>query len=291
MVQERCVPDLQHHFECKHYEQEYSCSFECVSGEEGSVFYVDRSDFYGIVFLKSGRLRYSDSEENSILLTENTMVFIDKVVSYAFTFESNCELYYLQFYRPARLCENFNIRALKSYAPTSYEVSVLSIVEPLNIALQSLKMYREDGLKCGIIMDAKLREVFFVLRSYYEKEPLASFLAPLLREEIDFKEFVLTNYLRVNTVQELAQKKGITLRLFNKLFKEAFNATPYQWMLEQKGEVIKERLSRREVPFTDIIEEFGFSSPSHFTVYCRKQFGETPSRLRKKLIRESREGI
>ncbi|MDO4789941.1 MAG: helix-turn-helix domain-containing protein, partial [Porphyromonas sp.] len=64
----------------------------------------------------------------------------------------------------------------------------------------------------------------------------------------------------------------------------------YQWMLEQKGEVIKERLARREIPFTDIIKEFGFSSPSHFTVYCRKQFGETPSRLRKQLMREAREG-
>ncbi|MDO4789942.1 MAG: hypothetical protein Q3998_03140, partial [Porphyromonas sp.] len=225
MVQERSVPNLQRHLECKHYEQEYSCSFECMSGEEGSVFYVDRSDFYGIVFLKRGRLHYSDSDENSIHLKENTMVFIDKIVSYAFTFETDCELYYLQFYRPARLCENFNIRALKSYAPTSYEICVLPVIEPLDLALKSLKMYREDGLKCGIVMDAKLREIFFVLSSYYEKEPLACFLAPLLREEIDFKEFVLTNYLRVNSVQELARKKGITLRLFNKQFKEAFNAT------------------------------------------------------------------
>lgn len=281
--------DIDRHKNCKRYAQEYSCSFQEISGDAGSIFYVDKSDYYGILFLIEGRLIHLESKEDDKELKEDTIIFLDKLEYDSFSFLTHCTLYYLEFKQPAKLCDNYSISMLKPYAPHVHATYTLPIVKPLQLALDSCVYYYKDGLKCGIVMDAKLKEIFFVLSSYYSKEELGKFLSPLLREEINFKDFVLNNFLQCNSVQELADKKGVSVRLFNKMFKEAFNMPPYQWMLAQKGEVIKDRLARKEIPFSDIIEEFRFSSPSHFTVYCRKQFGMTPSKMRKKLLAEQRQ--
>ena len=85
-----------------------------------------------------------------------------------------------------------------------------------------------------------------------------------LRKEVDFKEFVIMNHFRAKSVQDLADMRRIDIRKFNKLFKETFNVPPYTWMLDRKAEMIEERLADPTVPFKDIMEEFRFSSPSHF---------------------------
>lgn len=278
---------LQRHLNCTHFEEDYSCSFQKIEGLPGGVFFVDISDSFGIVFITEGEVTHLGKDsEPSRRLSAGDMVFLDKNERDNFGFQTVCTLYYLEFQRPKKLCENFTVNELKQYAPTHTNRCALPIVLPLKMALDSLIYYNAHSLKCGLIMDAKLREIFFVLSSFYTKQELGCFMAPLLRDEIAFKTFVLNNYLSCNTVQELADKKGVSIRIFNKMFKDNFNMPPYQWMLIQKGKVIKERLSRVEVPFADIIKEFGFSSPSHFTVYCRKQFGETPSRIRKRLVAE-----
>jgi AraC-like DNA-binding protein len=92
----------------------------------------------------------------------------------------------------------------------------------------------------------------------------------------------------VKTVEELAQMCKISVRSFNRKFKEAFGDSPYSWMLKQKSRVIKKRLADEKTSLKMIVKEYGFSSQAHLTVYCKKQFGETPSRLRKQLLLEAR---
>ncbi|MCC8144815.1 MAG: helix-turn-helix domain-containing protein [Tannerellaceae bacterium] len=54
-------------------------------------------------------------------------------------------------------------------------------------------------------------------------------------------------------------------------------------MLKQKAVHIKNKLANPQITISDIIKEYSFSSPAHFTTYCKKQFGENPSKLRKEL--------
>ncbi|MDR1437190.1 MAG: helix-turn-helix domain-containing protein [Candidatus Symbiothrix sp.] len=41
------------------------------------------------------------------------------------------------------------------------------------------------------------------------------------------------------------------------------------------------KLANKNIPFSQIIDEFGFSSPAHFTIYCKKHLNVTPSQFRK----------
>jgi AraC-like DNA-binding protein len=104
---------------------------------------------------------------------------------------------------------------------------------------------------------------------------------------MDFKAFVLQHYQEVKTVEELAGMCKMSVRSFNRKFNEYFDDSPYSWMLKQKSRHIRSRLADSKTTFGHIIKEYGFSSPAHFTTYCKKQFGQAPSKLRKQLLSEN----
>lgn len=286
-------------------ERHYTCS--CYAGgDEGAYFEVqmnaqESSEITSgsqilLVFVNCNDTRYtiSSSEEgspNNVNETRNAPfgMLIDSNHTLRVMLGERGVLQIFKFDRISHLCNGYSFSNLRRYAPLTMAHRTIEVYEPLKLALATIYRYYNDGLKCSDMMEAKLKEVFFVLSGYYKPEVLGELLAPLLRKEVDFKEFVMMNHYRAKSVQELAELRGMDLRKFNKLFKETFNVPPYTWMLEQKADLIEERLSDPTVPFKDIMDEFRFSSPSHFTVFCRRQFNRTPSQHRKELVREEAE--
>jgi len=59
-----------------------------------------------------------------------------------------------------------------------------------------------------------------------------------------------------------------------------FKESPYQWMQKKKAELIREKISESDTPFQEIAMDFDFNSQAHFTSYCKRLFGMTPSKLR-----------
>ncbi|MBR8703537.1 helix-turn-helix domain-containing protein [Porphyromonas levii] len=286
-------------------ERHYTCS--CYAGgDEGAYFEVqmnaqESSEITSgsqilLVFVNCNDTRYtiSSSEEgspNNVNETRNAPfgMLIDSNHTLRVMLGERGVLQIFKFDRISHLCNGYSFSNLRRYAPLTMAHRTIEVYEPLKLALATIYRYYNDGLKCSDMMEAKLKEVFFVLSGYYKPEVLGELLAPLLRKEVDFKEFVMMNHYRAKSVQELAELRGMDLRKFNKLFKETFNVPPYTWMLEQKADLIEERLSDPTVPFKDIMDEFRFSSPSHFTVFCRRQFNRTPSQHRKELVKEEAE--
>jgi AraC-like DNA-binding protein len=50
-------------------------------------------------------------------------------------------------------------------------------------------------------------------------------------------------------------------------------------MLQQKAKHIKFDMLAPEVTLGDIILKYDFNSPTHFTRFCKQQFGCTPSEM------------
>lgn len=246
-----------------------------------------------LIFVKTNDARYSisslDGESlDDVYETRNAPfgMLVDKYHQLRIMMGEEGYLQIFKFEHLTHLCSGYSFSNLRRYAPMMMVHKTIEIYEPLELALGTIHRYVSDGLKCSQIMDAKLSEIFFVLSGYYRPETLGEFLAPLLRREVDFKEFVMMNHFRAKSVQDLADMRGLELRKFNKLFKETFNEPPYAWMLDQKAEMIEERLADPTVSFKEIMEEFHFSSPSHFTVFCKRQFNMTPSQCRKELTKD-----
>lgn len=273
------------------YKETYLQPRECTE--------VNSADKLLLVFVRSNDTRYSLCATSDDELNRNEVVaetrnapfglLLDKNYKLKIALEEGGLVQIFRFEHLSHLCSGYSFINLRQYAPITMVYKTIDVYEPLAMALDTIHRYVKDGLKCSEMMESKLKEVFFVLSGYYKPEVLGELLAPLLRREIDFKEFVIMNHFRVKSVQELADMRGMDLRKFNKLFKETFDQPPYSWMLEQKAHMIEERLADSTVSFNEIMEEFKFSSPSHFTVFCRRQFNKTPSQYRKELVREEAE--
>ena len=62
----------------------------------------------------------------------------------------------------------------------------------------------------------------------------------------------------------------------------SLQALCYQWIQKKKARHIQEMINNPELSFKEIAGYFDFSTSSHFTAYCQRMFGMSPSELRKK---------
>lgn len=49
---------------------------------------------------------------------------------------------------------------------------------------------------------------------------------------------------------------------------------------KKEGGVDQRKISESDTPFQEIAMDFDFNSQAHFTSYCKRLFGMTPSKLR-----------
>ena len=111
-------------------------------------------------------------------------------------------------------------------------------------------------------------ELFLLFRGFYRKEELAYLFHPIVGKSLDFRSLILENYLKVDQVDGLAKIAGMGRTNFNNKFKEEFGISPHQWLLKQKAKHVR---------------LYKFNSATHFTRFCKQQFGCTPSELLRQL--------
>jgi AraC-like DNA-binding protein len=243
--------------------------------------------FNYFIFLLEGEIMISCNEFRNHLCKEGEMVFIAQDSDSASETLTDVKYVLLSFDNQFTLCDQLAVESLQSNNKKPLVFNKLDIRPPLRLVLDSVLFYLEHKIQCRHLHAIKQKELFLIFRAFYTKEEMARFLAPMLNKDIDFKAFVLQHYQEVKTVEELANMCKISVRSFNRKFNEYFGDSPYSWMLKQKSRHIKTRLADGKTTFGSIIKEYGFSSPAHFTTYCKKQFGESPSRLRKQLLSET----
>ena len=73
---------------------------------------------------------------------------------------------------------------------------------------------------------------------------------------------------------------------FLRLFREAFNKTPHQYLVERRIEKAKELLTANELRVTDVCFEVGFQSLGSFSSLFHKSVGHPPMIYREK-VRET----
>jgi AraC-like DNA-binding protein len=215
------------------------------------------------------------------------MVFIPQDAEFTLRAMSDLNYIAFSFDNQFTLCDQLALETLRKEYDGPPVLDKLEIREAMQNVLDSIKYYLSYKIQCKHLHAIKQKEVFLIMRAFYTKEEIAHFLSPMLNKNMDFKAFILQHYMEVKTVEELAIMCQMSVRSFNRKFNDYFGDSPYSWMLKQKSRHIRTRLADSKTPFSAIIKEYGFSSPAHFTTYCKKQFGQSPSQLRKQLRSES----
>lgn len=155
--------------------------------------------------------------------------------------------------------------------------------------LSLLDIYLKEGIYPSYFFELKRQELFFLLFFHYRGKDLAQFLQCILSNDIQFKKFVMNNYLVAKNVQELAKFANYSTSGFIKKFQKCFNESPYKWMQKQKAKLISVEICRGIKSLQEIANEYKFSSYQHFSVFCKEQLGATPTEiLSRNRLKESR---
>lgn len=100
------------------------------------------------------------------------------------------------------------------------------------------------------------------------------------REQVQVAQNKMTG---TTTSEELARACCMSGSVFRKRFKEEFGIPVSEWLRQQRKQRIKRMLGDRDIPLWQIAESNGFNMASTFSDYCRRNFGEPPLQIRKKL--------
>ncbi|MCD7932365.1 MAG: AraC family transcriptional regulator [Tannerellaceae bacterium] len=277
---------IEEHLACKHYISDFNIGFSHVRTQPGDKLDLIENDSNYLIFLLEGEMVFSSNVYNDLTVSGGQILFASQDSKCHGVAVTEGSYLLLSFDNQFTLCDQLALESLMPFG--NNDVShTLEIRPPMQMVLDSILFFLEHKIQCRHLHSIKQKEVFLIFRTFYTKPEMAAFLAPILNRDLDFKAFILRHYQEVKTVEELAELCHISVRSFNRKFNEYFNDSPYSWILKQRSKHVKTRLADGKTTFADIIKEFGFSSPAHFTTYCKKHFGCSPSKLRRQLVAEN----
>ena len=275
---------LDEHRSCSNYISDYNIGFKNCRIEQGEFIVPATKELHCLFFLINGNVKLQ-YESQSYLLKKDTVWFIPMSYDYKIYAISDATLILNYFNKPIDLCEKLALENLSASLDQKSNNSMLRINKPLKKFLNTTAFYMNEGVFCKHFHEIKQKELFYLLRYFYTQKEMAGLFAPIISNNLDFKNIVLSNYLNASSVKELAHICNYSLSSFNRIFKKNFQENPYIWLQNQKVKYIIGRLSDKNIPLGQIIDEFKFSSPSHFTIFCKKHLNLTPSQFIKQQIK------
>jgi len=96
------------------------------------------------------------------------------------------------------------------------------------------------------------------------------------------RDFIDHCYHHPLNLDQISQKACFSRYHFLRLFRQAFNKTPHQYLIERRIEKAKELLTADELRVTDVCFEVGFQSLGSFSSLFHKCVGHAPNTYRER---------
>lgn len=94
------------------------------------------------------------------------------------------------------------------------------------------------------------------------------------------KEYLYTNYNNNIRLEELAEYACLSVTHLLRTFKQAFHATPHQFLVQIRLQRAVDLLKNTDYPVNEIVNMIGFDCPSSFIRLFRDRFKTTPLKYR-----------
>ena len=267
---------------CHSYTVEPEAGFSLIKLKEGEKLVVERGDFNSLLFLTAGSFEINSEERNEYVVREGHFVFCFRAFQYDITALSDVEIIKAHFITAGATCDMIPFNSIVGkIKKISYKFTQVAMNEPMNILLQSVRLYLDNTMKCNHLQRAKIQEMFIIFKFFYTPQIQLRTFYNLFDRNQSFVSLVRNNAPRVKTVEELADICGFSVQHFNNMFKQEFNDTPYSWMQKQRIQEIERLLTDTNVPLKSIIKMYSFTNHGHFALFCRKYLHKTPLKIRK----------
>jgi AraC-like DNA-binding protein len=107
--------------------------------------------------------------------------------------------------------------------------------------------------------------------------------APEVMERLNrARRFIDSCYDLPLNLDEISSQACFSRYHFLRLFRQAFNKTPHQYLVERRIEKAKELLTTNDLRVTDVCFEVGFQSLGSFSSLFHKSVGHPPITYREK---------
>jgi AraC-like DNA-binding protein len=241
---------------------------------------LPRTESNALFFLLEGEMYGHFNEFRDKGFRGGDILYLPKYSAIEITSHTACRWLTCIFEVPHNVCNKLDFHR---YAPLcekiEYTMAPGTIRPQMQVFLDGLIYSLCNGISCEHYHELKQNEMFLIFRWFYSKEELALLFYPMIGRSLDFKAIVLGSHLYVKSVDDLAKNLNMSRSTFDSRFKQEFGMSAGQWMLKQKANHIRHYMSNPEVTISDAMIKFDFNSPTHFTRFCKQQFGTTPSEL------------
>lgn len=265
-----------------------NCRFESVAYRENDTFDNNGKDIHRIVFCQIGRVIISGSLFSATTLCAGEIMFILRTCEYRGKVLNDTILIIHSFVNTVCRIENCILSYLYTHRHHSsangtegYSPKLITCT-PLIHFWEGIIVYLSGGNNNSALWKMKHKELIWLFTHHYTPGELRSFFSLITDEQISFRSLVLTHYHKVKYTEELADLCGYGRGTFRRVFKREFGQSVYRWLIGKKAEQILFRLSQPRISFTDIVDEFDFSSIQYFSRFCKQFIGDTPTNIRKR---------
>lgn len=94
------------------------------------------------------------------------------------------------------------------------------------------------------------------------------------------QSWMRNNYHQNEPMHAVARRAGMSLRTFNRRFRNATNQTPLQYLQQVRLRAAGELLQTTNISIAEAAYRSGYQDLAHFTALFKKHFGTTPSQYR-----------
>ncbi len=271
---------LEEHLSCNHYVSDYRCHFRYHETGRDVRVEQKRLEYNQLVFLSAGQARVVCNESGERVFHGGEIALLPRHADVSAHIRHRSRLTVCTFDLVKNPCDKLFLESCEALSPSEEHPPAPVPIRPhMARFLDQLGYYLRNGINCEHLHEIKQKEMFLIFKWFYPKEELARLFRPMAGKSTGFKARILENYEKAGNVDALARQLGMSRSNFDVRFKEEFGLPPGQWMLKQKAAHILHAMAFPDTTFGDVIDRFGFSSPSQFTRFCRRQFGRTPTEI------------
>lgn len=242
-----------------------------------------------VFFIMDGLIQVSYEDGFKRILSNNHLLFVPSGAQINILSLERSNLLRFTINDFMKLCDEHTIisftQSINTFVSNSpnklpENIGVLPYCIPCQHFLQSVIFFIDENLCCPTWQDLIIKEFLLLLRMNYSKYDLYAFFYMAISMDSKLLDYVYKNWRNALTVSEMANKFNMSNKAFSSRFYKLFGKTPLRWIIDEKSRIIYNEIKNTEKLFKYIAIEFNFSSESHFTNFCKKEFGKTPTEIR-----------
>jgi AraC-like DNA-binding protein len=273
---------LEEHVSCQWYKSGFQTGFKTNVIREGEMLEKVDMSYNHLIFVREGLITIDCNEYSGRKVKKDECILIPRAADMSCRTLQDSSLLVLTFDVLQSICDKSMLRSYESlYKQIDYSFTPTPIRYPLTTYIDLLMVYLKEGINCEHLHEIKEKELFLVLRRCYSREEIMHLLHPIIGVS-DFKALILQNYMKVQSVSELAELTGLGRTAFDTKFRDVFGMSARQWILKEMAKRIRYRAKDPAMSIRRLITEFKFNSATHFYRFCKQQFDCTPTELLKK---------